>query len=357
MSGVVRVGIVGTGWWAETMYLPSLESHQSARITAICGRNSERTAELAERAGGARAFADYHELMVSGETDAVVVATPDDLHCAVTMAALEAGQHVICEKPMANSLADAQAMLEKAESAGVRHMMMFSWRWQPHWLYVKRLLEQGFIGRCHYASLAFGGDGALHPTYQWRMDGSRATGALGDLGSHMFDFTRWLLGEVQGVGARLTQGVDRSAFGGEPTYDNAAVSLVVDGGILVQVHVSMGVTYGDSVVRLRTEFHGDQGTLEAQHDFLGTTAGVKIRGCRRGEKFHDLATPPDLLAGTDRADIFSPYRLHSAGPRHFVDSIIVGKPPSPSFRDGVKAQEVIDAAARSSAENRWVDLS
>ena len=115
MSGVVRVGIVGTGWWAETMYLPSLESHQSARITAICGRNSERTAELAERAGGARAFADYHELMVSGETDAVVVATPDDLHCAVTMAALEAGQHVICEKPMANSLADAQAMLEKAE--------------------------------------------------------------------------------------------------------------------------------------------------------------------------------------------------------------------------------------------------
>ena len=152
MSGVVRVGIVGTGWWAEAMYLPSLESHPSARITAICGRNAERTAELAERAGGARTFADYHDLMVSGETDAVVVATPDDLHYAVTMAALDAGQHVICEKPMANSLADARAMLEKAERTGVRHMMMFSWRWQPHWLYVKRLLDEGFVGRCHYAS-------------------------------------------------------------------------------------------------------------------------------------------------------------------------------------------------------------
>ena len=123
------------------------------------------------------------------------------------------------------------------------------------------------------------------------MDGSRATGALGDLGSHMFDFTRWLLGEVQGVGARLTQAVDRSAFEGEPTNDNAAVSLMVEGGILVQVHVSLAVAYGDAVVRLRTEFHGDQGTLEAQHDFLGTTAGVRIRGCRRGEKFQDLADP------------------------------------------------------------------
>ena len=100
---------------------------------------------------------------------------------------------------------------------------------------------------------------------------------------------------------------------------------MVEGGILVQVHVSLAVAYGDAIVRLRTEFHGDQGTLEAQHDFLGRAAGVRIRGCRRGEKFQDLATPPDLLTGTDPADIFSPYRLHSAGPRHFVDSIIAGK--------------------------------
>ena len=165
----------------------------------------------------------------------MVVATPDDLHYAVTMAALDAGRHVLCEKPMANSLEDARVMLAKADFAGVRHMMMFSWRWQPHWLYVKRLLDEGFVGHCHYAGLDFVSDGALHPSYQWRMDGSRATGALGDLGSHMFDFTRWLLGEVQGVGARLTQAIDRSAWGGEPTNDTAAVTLALDGGTLVQV--------------------------------------------------------------------------------------------------------------------------
>ena len=188
------------------------------------------------------------------------------------------------------------------------------------------------------------------------MDGSRATGALGDLGSHMFDFTRWLLGEVQGVGARLTQAIDRSAFEGGPTNDNAAVTLALQGGTLVQVHVSTAVAYS-AIVRLRTEFHGDEGTLEAQQDFLGSTPGVRLRGCRRGETLQDLATPADLLAGTDPADPFSPYRLHSAGPRHFVDAILAGKPPSPSFLDGMKAQEVIDAAARSSAEARWVDLA
>jgi predicted dehydrogenase len=189
------------------------------------------------------------------------------------------------------------------------------------------------------------------------MDGNRASGALVDLGSHMFDFTRWLLGEVQGVGARLTQAIDRSAFKREPTNDNAAVTLALQGGTLVQVHVSLAVAYGDAIARLRTEFHGDEGTLEAQQDFLGSTPGVRLRGCRRGETLQDLATPADLLAGTDPADPFSPYRLHSAGPRHFVDAILAGKPPSPSFLDGMKAQEVIDAATRSSAEERWVDLT
>lgn len=357
MSDVLRVGIVGTGWWAEAMYLPSLGSHPSAQITAICGRNVVRTGELARRAGGARVFADYRELVASGEVDAIVVATPDDLHHTVTMAALDAGRHVLCEKPMANSLADARAMLAKAESAGVMHMMMFSWRWQPHWLYVKRLLDEGFVGRCHYAGLAFVSDGALNPSYQWRLDGRRATGALGDLGSHMFDFTRWLLGEVQGVSARVTRAIDRDVDGTEPTNDTAAVSLALEGGTAVQVHLSMAVACGDAIVRLRAECHGDEGTLEAQHEFFGSAAGVHIRGCRRGEAFRDLATPPDLLAGSDPADLLSPYRLHSAGPRHFVDAILAGEPPSPSFLDGVKAQEVIDAAALSTAERRWVDLT
>jgi predicted dehydrogenase len=351
----VRIGIVGTGWWAEAMHLPSFGSHPRARITAICGRNAGRAAELARRAGGARVFADYGELVAS-DVDAVVVATPDDLHHPVTMAALDAGRHVLCEKPMANSLADARAMLAKAEAAGVRHMMMFSWRWQPHWLYIKRLLDEGFVGRCHYASIAFVSDGALHPSYQWRMDGRRATGALGDLGSHMFDFTRWLLGEVQGVGARLTRAIDRSAWGGEPTADTAAVSLALEGGTLAQIHLGMAAAYGDAIVRLRAEFQGDEGTLEAQHDFFGSAAGVRTRGCRRGEPFRDLATPAELLAGSDPADPLSPYRLHSAGPRHFVDAILAGEPPSPSFLDGMKAQEVIDAAARSSAEGRWIEL-
>jgi predicted dehydrogenase len=118
----------------------------------------------------------------------------------------------------------------------------------------------------------------------------------------------------------------------------------------------MAVAYGDAAVRLQTEFHGDEGMLEAQHDFFGRNAGVRLRGCRHGEVLRDLPTPADLLAGSDPADLFSPYRLHSAGPRHFVDAILAGAAPSPSFLDGAKAQAVIDAVMRSDANGRWVDL-
>jgi predicted dehydrogenase len=233
---------------------------------------------------------------------------------------------------------------------------MFSWRWQPHWLHVKRLLDDGFIGRCHHAALSFVSNGALHPSYQWRMDGRRGSGALGDEGSHMFDFTRWLLGDVRAVSARLTQAIDRAAYGEAPSNDTAEITLMLADDALVQVHLSMAVAYGDAAVRLRADFHGDQGMLEAQHDFLGPNAGVRLRGCRHGETLRDLPTPPELLAGTDPADLFSPYRLHSAGPRHFVDAILAGEPPAPSFLDGAKAQAVIDAAARSSAAGRWISL-
>ena len=154
----------------------------------------------------------------------------------------------------------------------------------------------------------------------------------------------------------VTGVVDRSAWGGEPTNDTVAATLALDGGTLVQVHLSMAVTYGDAIVRLRTEFHGDEGMLEAQHDLFGNAAGVRIRGCKRGEALRTSKIPADLLAGSDPADLISPYRLHSAGPRRFIDAILAGEPALPSFRDGVRAQEVIDAAMRSSAEGRWVEL-
>ncbi len=101
MIDKVRVGVVGTSWWADGMYLPALRSHPRADIAAICGRDQARAAKLAEKYGIPSIFADYAEMIERGKLDAVIVSVPDDLHYDVTMRALEAGLHVLCEKPFA----------------------------------------------------------------------------------------------------------------------------------------------------------------------------------------------------------------------------------------------------------------
>ena len=177
MSKKVRVGIIGTSWWVDLMYVPSLRSYPDAEVAAVCGRNSERAAEVAKKFGGARIFTDYREMIAAGSLDAVVIAVPDDLHREMTIAALDAGLHVLCEKPLANNLADANEMLRRAEVAGVKHMVLFTWRWQPHWRYIKHLVDTGYIGRPLRARFAFISGAAFQEgsSGQWRYDGRRAT--------------------------------------------------------------------------------------------------------------------------------------------------------------------------------------
>lgn len=201
MPEAVAVGIIGTSWWAELMYLSSLAGYPNARLAAICGRNEERAAEVAAKYNVPRVFTDYREMIWTANLDAVVVSTPDDLHHPMTMAALEAGLHVLCEKPLAMNAAQAREMYETAEAEGVKHMVLFTNRWLPPFRHVHDLVQSGYIGRPYHAQFShvghYGGE------YQWRLDGRRANGVLGDLGSHIIDLSRWYLGEIASVDARL----------------------------------------------------------------------------------------------------------------------------------------------------------
>src|SRR5689334_17792211 len=123
MTGPIRVGVVGTSSYSDFMHLPSLASHPQAEIRAICGRNRERADELAQKYGIPQVFTDYHELIASGELNAVVVAIPDDLHYAVASEALAANLHVLCEKPLALSSSDAWALYRQAEAQQRTHLV------------------------------------------------------------------------------------------------------------------------------------------------------------------------------------------------------------------------------------------
>jgi len=344
------------------MYVPSLMSHPAADVVAVCGRNATRANEVAEKLGGAKVFTDYRQLIASGEVDAIVVAAPDDLHYEMTMAAIDAGLHVLCEKPLAGNASRAREMLKKAEAARLKHMVLFTWRWQPHWRYVKHLIESGYIGRCYHAEFQFLGGFALDSGYKWRFDGRRSNGVTGDLGSHMIDFARWYLGEVSSVTADLPTYVDQSATAAPsptPVNDVGMLTLEFAGGARAQIRVSAVSRMGDENVRVVISLHGESGTLEVRHTYFGIDAGVVMRGVRKDEpSFTRLEVPAEFLeGGVDPQQLFDPYIKQSAGPRAFIDAILTDTPASPGFNIGVRVQEIVDAAVLSSAEKRWVSLA
>ena len=157
MAEQVRFGIISTSWWADLIHLPSLKSHPQAEVAAICGRNRDRAEEMAKKYEIPLVFSDYREMIEKGKLNALVVGTPDDLHYQITMDALDASLHVICEKPLAMNAKQAREMYEKAESVGVNHMAYFCWRWLPHYRRLRKLIDEGYIGGLYQCHMRFQG--------------------------------------------------------------------------------------------------------------------------------------------------------------------------------------------------------
>lgn len=349
MGAPLRVGIVGTGRWAEQMYLPGLRDHPGARLAAICGRDRERAESVASRFAIPRVFADYREMIDRGGLQALVVATPDDLHHPIVMRALAAGLHVLCEKPLASTAAQALEMHAAAMTAGVQNMVMFNWRLQPHFRFLRALISEGYVGRCFHARFAFLGGFGRAGQYLWRFDARRANGIVGDLGSHMIDFARWYVGDIAQVGAHLATFVARPGSEGQPpdpANDSAMLTLEFANGAHGSIQVSAVAHAADRWVEQHLALHGEDGTLEVDVALRGAEGGAVIRGSRRGEdRFAILPVPETYLME------------ETVAPRLFIDAVVEGRPAYPDFLDGYKVQQVIDAALESHRTARRVRLA
>ena len=178
------------------------------RLAAICGRDRAAAEAAAARLGWAAAETDWRALIARDDVDLVDIAAPGDLHAPIAIAALEAGKHVLCEKPLANTLAEAEAMKAAADAAyprGARAMVGFNYRRVPALALARRLVEQGRIGPLRHVRAVYLQDWLADPEapMTWRMRAERAgSGALGDLGAHVVDLARYLTGdEITGVSA------------------------------------------------------------------------------------------------------------------------------------------------------------
>ena len=147
MSSSVRVGVIGTSWYADIAHLPRIASHLRAELAAVCGRDRARADEMAQKHGASRVFTDYRAMIAEGDLDAVIVSTPDDTHYPMTMAALGAGKHVLCEKPMALNADDCVEMVEHAEQCDRQLLIAQVLPFFPEFSHALSLVNSGEYGK------------------------------------------------------------------------------------------------------------------------------------------------------------------------------------------------------------------
>jgi len=361
MTERIRIGVIGTSWYSGFL-LSCLATCEDAEIAAICGRTRSRAEEMAAKYPSAQVYTDYNEMIRNGRLDGVIVASPDDLHYPMVMAALKAKLHVLCEKPMALTVAHAQQMFEAAEEAGVKHLIEFTVRWMPHSRYLHQLVQEGYFGQPTHYTFHHYGDRAFNNAYDWHWDAARSLGVLGDLGSHTIALALWLGGEIRSVSAHLATFSQRLNPEGQPLVGaNESAQLILDfaDGAHGTIQLNQRVHMGERARDYHAEVNGEAGRAEVDW-WWGTPnrwGKVEMRGVRKGEtEFQPLPIPDEILQGVDPSDIFGVFQNHLVGPRLFVDAILRDYQPEPGFDVGLKVQKVLNAALESHQSGQRVTI-
>ncbi|MGB3439415.1 MAG: Gfo/Idh/MocA family oxidoreductase [Actinophytocola sp.] len=377
-GGRIGVGMVGHAFMGAVHSHAWRTAHRffdlpvTPELAVLGGRDLARTKAAAAKFGWASVQTDWRELVSSPDVQIVDVCTPGDTHCEIAIAALEAGKHVLCEKPLANTVAEAEAMTAAAEAAkerGVRSMVAFNYRRVPAIAYARKLIEAGRLGEIRHVRALYLQDWLSdeNAPMTWRLRKETAgSGALGDLGAHIVDATQYLVGDLlTGVSAITNTFVTkRPDESGEQvddvTVDDAAVFLGRFGnGALATYEATrfaLGRKNGMSV-----EINGSLGSLRFEFEsmnelwFFDGANGAEEAGFRRilvTEDTHPYVGawwPPGHLLGYEHTF------THEVV--DFVRAIHTGIDPAPSFADGLQVQRVLGAVESSAANgSAWTEI-
>jgi len=359
----VRVGLIGTSWWADSMYLPALADHPAGRCVAVCGRDRDRAEAFAHRWSIPAAYTSWQELLDCGDIDAVIVASSNDSHHAITMAAIERGLPVLCEKPIALDDVEARAMATAARDAGIISMVPFTYRWMPTNQFVRKLITDGYIGRPYHLNLRYFAGYARGSEYAWRFDeGVAGSGIIGDLGAHWVDMARWFLGEISEISANASRFVERDRRADGSDYpraeDDAVIMARFESGAYAVLQMSAvcweGTPFGQTH---HLDLHGSDGTLYGFNDW---TDVQEVRGVRADEPgpAQVLTIPDDVWAGAPHVPVHDTYkhmfRRTEAMTRGWLTAIAEGRQIEPDLATGARVQELLSAALASVADGgRW----
>ncbi|MGA0568202.1 Gfo/Idh/MocA family protein [Rathayibacter sp. KR2-224] len=379
----LRVGMVGYAFMGAAHSQAWRNAHRffdlplTPELRAVAGRNPEAVAEAAERLGWQSAETDWRRLIERDDIDLIDICTPGDTHLEIAIAALAAGKHVLCEKPLANSVAEAEQMTDAARAAaekGVFAMCGFTYRRVPALALAKRFVEEGRLGEIRHVRAQYLQDWLSdeNTPLTWRLDKSKAgSGALGDIGAHVIDLAQWVTGsDIVGLSAIVNTFVTERPIAGDKVGLGGTASSDAEKG---------PVTVDDAAAFTARFGNGSIGVFEATRFALGRKNAIRLEV--NGSKgsiafdFEDMNVL-NYYDGTDEAETQGFRRIIVTDPSHpyvgnwwpaghglgyehgFVHQVVdlvgdlaAGRQPRPSFDDALQVQRVL-AAVEQSADDR-----
>ena len=358
----VKIGLVGLGGVCQGVHYPGFSRIPGVEVAALCDPDDELLLRRREEWGVVDAFTDFDQFLSQSGVNAVVIATPNDLHRDLILKALGSGRHVLCEKPLAMSAAETSEIYQAASASGLCHMTSFTYRFVPAMRYIQHLVASGELGEIRHARFQRLQDWGEH-AIGWRQYKAQAgSGELGDMGIHRIDFAEWLLGPIASVCAAAKQLVprDTTATGAscapQDVEDWVAWIAQFEGGatgVFEMGKLTKG--HGPGGDHDLAEFNGTEGSAAYR---LHTPHEIMFGG--RGEPYQSRPVPDQFLKrpGSPRdpaeGDPVQTFRYDQAW--EFVSAIREKREAIPSFHDGMRAQVVAEAIQQADRKRRWVDI-
>lgn len=346
------------------------------RMKVICGKASNEELQATARQFGWEEYdSNWRRVVERKDIDIVDISTPGYLHHTMAVYAAKCGKHIICEKPLANTLAQAKEMLKAVQKAGVSHMVNFVYRRVPAVAYAKKLIEDGCIGQVYHYHGAYLQDWIIDPDFPlvWRLEKKYAgSGALGDIGAHATDLAQYLNGSIESVTGQLTTfikerplpGSGEGAWGAKGGKGKKGkVTVDDDANFLAQFkNGATGVFESSRFAGGRRNYntfqiYGSKGSLAFNQERMnelefydGTDAinqqGFKtIQVTEASHPYTGAWWPPGHIIGYEHTFV---HAVHD-----FLTSLEKGVPPQPGFDEGVRVQAVLDTVERSAKSRRW----
>ena len=333
-------------------------------LQTACGRDEERLAKFAQQFGWQSTTTDYAQLVTRDDIDLVDISTSNDIHLEIALAAAKAGKHILCEKPLARSVAEAQQMYDAAHATGVTTMMVFNYRFLPALALAKRMIEEGKLGTIRHFNAVYYQDWLVDEDFpiNWRHRVEQSgSGAHGDMNAHIIDLARHLVGEFEAVVGEQNVFVEQRPIRGSHetgpvTADDATTFLArFDNGAVGSFCATRLATGRKNFLRL--EIFGSQGSINFNLERLNELEYYSVdepeayRGFKNilvTEATHpyiDAWWPPGHIIGWEHTFVHLVARLLTA--------ISQNEPGFPNFYDGLQCQRVLDAVTTSAQTGQW----